>query len=170
MKKNVFVIGLMAFLIALPNHVYSQQNSRKPKKELECGCVINDVDRKCGKCGGFLESNLISMKPIARGFYTFDYKCRSCPHKHTALSCEFNYGHVCNEQRCLKKITTEDSEGNRTLHIKNICPQKTPFVVWILPKSRHLRSLIVPGTEWIPNVKFPKDLRIQLEIDTRSGR
>lgn len=169
MKKYVFIIGLVAFFIALPNRVYSQQNSKKPKKELECGCEINDVDRKCGKCGGFLISHW--NKYLTNNFIAFDYECRDCKtHKHTALSNEFNYGHVCNEQRCLKKTATKDSEGNRILHIRNVCPKETPFIVWILPKSRHLRSLIVPGAEWTPNVKFPKDKRIQMEIDTRSRR
>lgn len=159
----------MAFYITLPNRVYSQQYSKKPKKELECGCEINDVDRKCGKCGGFLIAHW--NKNLKNPFVAFDYECRDCKnHKHTALSNEFNYGHVCNEQRCLRKTYSEDSEGNRTWHIKNVCPKELPFVVCILPESRHLRSLIKPGDEWIPNEKFPKNAMIQAKIIKRSRR
>lgn len=169
MKKKTFAFGLVALLIVIPSCAYAQLNSKKPIKELPCGCLINDIDRKCGICGGFLKSQLMSMKAIGRNHYTFDYIC-NCGHKHTALSDEYNYGHVCNKQRCLQNSITQDAEGNRTLHIKNVCPKETPFIVWILPRSRHLRSLIVPGGEWIPNIKFTKEEKIQIEIDTRPQR
>ena len=165
MKRSVLLLGALILFIACPIYVSAQQ-SKRPKKELPCGCEINDVDRKCGKCGGFLTSKW--LKNLPNNYIAFNYNCRDCPHNHVGLSSQFDYGHVCNKERCLKYSATTDTNGNRTLHFKNVCPKEIPVVVWILPKSRHLRSLIIPNSEWTPNVTFPKDERIQIEIDTRS--
>lgn len=163
MKSSILLLGLL--LVSCPIDV-SAQTSERTKKELPCECEIHDVVSKCGRCGGFLTAKM--LKSLPNNYYAFSYDCQDCPHNHIGLSNQFDYGHVCNEERCLKRSATTDANGNRTLHFKNVCPKGIPFIVWILPRSRHLRSLIVPDSEWNPNVTFPKEERIRIEIDTRS--
>ena len=45
-----------------------------------CGkCVINDIDRKCGLCGGFMKSGKSEWKP--GDWIQSTYTCKKCNHQ-----------------------------------------------------------------------------------------
>lgn len=45
----------------------------------KCGkCVINDTERECGRCGGFMNSG--DGEYVGNGFVKSTYTCKSCGH------------------------------------------------------------------------------------------
>lgn len=55
------------------------------KVQDDCGkCVMDDVNRKCGKCGGFMAEDGKKGKPVkgsdGHQYYQQGYKCKQCGH------------------------------------------------------------------------------------------
>ena len=84
MRKKVLMIaaaGILAVsapaaLLAMKGwHVINDSGCNK--------CVITDVERKCGKCGGFLESKKKKKSNTKGVSYEATFTCKKC--KHSAI-------------------------------------------------------------------------------------
>lgn len=79
MKKKV--LFLLAVIIAVAaTAVFAAGGSWKVIDDPDCNkCVINNVDRKCGNCGGFLTSG--KMETSDKGYiYECTFTCSTCSH------------------------------------------------------------------------------------------
>ena len=77
MKKSI--VFLAAFFVAVLATFAATVASQLIRVEDSCGrCVINDDERKCGKCGGFMKIEEGVVKPEYWILYT--YKCKDCGH------------------------------------------------------------------------------------------
>lgn len=82
MKKNVL---LMATSIIIAVSASAGLNAVKSSwvkiSDPDCNkCVMNDIDRKCGKCGGFMAQVDGTGKFESDGYLKYDYKCKKCEH------------------------------------------------------------------------------------------
>jgi len=74
-KKVLLTILTIVFAISASSMILLMQWS---KVEDTCGkCKINDIERKCGKCGGFMNS---SNDRITNGWLISTYTCNKCRH------------------------------------------------------------------------------------------
>lgn len=73
MKKNI-LLGLVVLITS-----FAAMAMQWSKVEDTCGkCKINDLERKCGKCGGFMESD---PGEIVKGdWLKSTYTCKKCDH------------------------------------------------------------------------------------------
>ena len=65
---TIFIVAFAAF--AASNWVCVQDTCGK--------CVINDTDRECGKCGGFMNGGRNEVKGK---YLQSTYTCKKCGHK-----------------------------------------------------------------------------------------
>ena len=170
MKKIIFFIGMMALFIMLPDYSYAQTNKtikpktrKKTKMELPCGCEIDDLNRICGKCGGFLSEKgpyYPTDDDVKKGILYSDYKCKACPHKHDKLNAKFIYGHVCNEGRCVKKYKIEINGNPERIQIRieNVCPKGYAMIMMVRDLGLDSGQLpIAPKESWMPDYVFSPD-------------
>lgn len=76
MKKNI-LLGLIILITS-----FSMMAMQWSEMEDSCEkCKINDVDRKCGKCGGFMNSDEGVYLP--GGWVKNTYTCKICNHSCT---------------------------------------------------------------------------------------
>ncbi|MBO5028872.1 MAG: hypothetical protein J6C59_04575 [Muribaculaceae bacterium] len=73
MKENI-LLGLVVLITS-----FAAMAMQWSKVEDTCGkCKINDLERKCGKCGGFMESD---QGEIVKGdWLKSTYTCKKCDH------------------------------------------------------------------------------------------
>ena len=77
MKRKLL---LMATATLLAFAVYATTASQWVKVNDSCNkCVMNDSTRKCGKCGGFMES-VSGTSTYDNGYVKSNYKCKKCGH------------------------------------------------------------------------------------------
>lgn len=80
-KKNLFLFIATALLLSVSVFATSKGSlkgtwfmvSDSCKK-----CVVNNIDRKCGECGGFLESQ--GEIKLEGDFGESTFKCKDCSH------------------------------------------------------------------------------------------
>lgn len=76
MKKNI-LLGLVVLITS-----FAAMAMQWSKVEDTCGkCKINDLERKCGKCGGFMESGKSEYQ--TGGWLKSPYTCKECKHSCT---------------------------------------------------------------------------------------
>ena len=77
MKKKVLLFAV-ATLICLSAGA-AVMGMKWAKVSDPCGkCAINDTDRKCGKCGGFMNST--SSDDLPDNWVKSTYTCKECGH------------------------------------------------------------------------------------------
>ncbi|MEG1538535.1 MAG: hypothetical protein RR061_08460 [Muribaculaceae bacterium] len=94
MKKNLLKISLSFIFLAIlaigiTNIIENQANlnSTKDSTLLACNkCDLSDTNRKCGKCGGFLDSrtrqvNVKGKDGRTKVRYKTIYTCTKCKHE-----------------------------------------------------------------------------------------
>lgn len=76
MKKNI----LLGFIILITS--FTAMAMQWSKVEDTCGkCKITDLERKCGKCGGFMEEG--EGVYVKGGWIKSPYTCKKCSHSCT---------------------------------------------------------------------------------------
>lgn len=77
MKKNILFLGLVVLITS-----FAAMAMQWSKVEDSCEkCTINDTERKCGKCGGFMESGEGEYQ--TGGWFKYTYTCKDCKHSCT---------------------------------------------------------------------------------------
>lgn len=76
-KKNLFLFIATALLLSVS--VFAASKGSWSVVSDSCGkCQVNNIDRVCGKCSGFLEQD---GKDNFKGDYCeTTYKCKDCSH------------------------------------------------------------------------------------------
>lgn len=75
-KKVLLVCTVIVMVISASAMMAGMQWS---EVQDSCGkCKINDTDRKCGKCGGFMSSS--NDKYLGKGWTQSTYTCGKCSH------------------------------------------------------------------------------------------
>lgn len=82
MKKNVLtVVTAVTLALSATAGITAVMSSWVKVSDPDCNkCVMNDIDRKCGKCGGFMESVDGTGKFESDGYLKYNYKCKKCGH------------------------------------------------------------------------------------------
>lgn len=80
-KKNLFLFIATALLLSVSVFAASKGSLKGSWSAVSDSCekcVVNYIDRKCGKCGGFLEQE--GKEKLEGDFSESTFKCKDCSH------------------------------------------------------------------------------------------
>lgn len=81
MKKKVFTVVTAVVIAVSSSAAIAAVMGTWVKVSDSCGrCVMDDINRKCGKCGGFMYSVPGTGSYEKGGYLKYDYKCSKCDH------------------------------------------------------------------------------------------
>lgn len=84
-RKSIFVLVFICFVVFL-TATAAVGSSWVKISDPDCNsCIMNDVDRKCGKClkegkEGFMAQVDGTGKVVEDNYLRYDYKCNRCGH------------------------------------------------------------------------------------------
>lgn len=81
MKKNVLIVTTSVLLFISASAAITAAKPSWIKVSDSCNkCVMNNIDRICGKCGGFMAGVDGTTKVESDGYIKSTYKCKKCGH------------------------------------------------------------------------------------------
>lgn len=157
----------------------------KPKAHLhfeECGCIIDETasEYKCGKCGGFLEYVILSLKEYMDEFgrcTKVKYQCNVCKHFHIV-----NTDSYCNPKLNDKNETAKHTHSRECFSWKeakgkdgyskelfvNSCPAKKEIVFtvsyWRNNKIiKNTKIKLNGGESWADEVSSGTEVKVEVK-------